>query len=93
MSKQPPQEAIDTAEEVVKSILSEYGLDYTAHKLEIAQFFDDYLWNGNWDMLIDFDNMPRLRFIQEDEYDQHMGDEQPEYDVFSGGHYIIVHDA
>lgn len=93
MQKELSQDAIAHADEVIKDILTHSGHDYTSKRLEIASHFDDVLWHGNWDATLEFDNMLELRFMQEDEYDQHMGDDPPEYDVFSGGHYIIIGDG
>lgn len=84
------QQALDAADTVINEIRQHHQHDYTPKRLEIADFFENDLWCGNWDSSLDFDNMPRLRFIQEDEYDQHMDDDQPEYDLYSEGHYIII---
>ena len=82
---------LSEADEVVKALL-EHGLDYTAKREEIAQLFDDYLYNGNWDCSTDFDDgTPDLRLIQEDEYDQHMlDDEKPETLTYAAGHYVML---
>jgi len=84
------QQAFSEADEVIKSVLTHSGHDYTSKRVEIAEHFDNVLWEGNWVATLDFTDMPRLKFMQEDEYDQHMGDDPPDYDVFAGGHYIII---
>lgn len=85
------QQALNAADAVIKNIRQHHiGHDYTRKRLEIANFFQKCLWRGHWDSTLDFDNMPTLRFIQEDEYDQHMDDDQPEYDLYSECHYIII---
>lgn len=77
------------ADEVIRALLTQ-GYDYAHKRAEIAELFDMQLYNGNWDATTFFDDgTPELRFIQEDEYDQHMV-EQPEYLVFAAGHYVIV---
>ena len=79
------------ADEVIKALLAE-GYDYTAKRDDIARLFDDYLYNGNWDCSTDFDDgTPDLRLIQEDEYDQHMDDEdKPETLTYAAGHYVML---
>lgn len=84
------QEALEAADTVIDDIRNHHVHDYTSKRLEIADHFDNCLWCGNWDSALDFEDMPTLRFIQEDEYDQHMDDDQPEYDLYSEGHYIII---
>jgi hypothetical protein len=90
MENQISEDAFNEADAVIADILRHSKHDYTSKRFEIADHFDNILWCGNWDATVKFDNMPQLRFIQEDEYDQHMDDNQPEYDMFSGGHYIII---
>jgi hypothetical protein len=79
------------ADEVIKA-LQEHGLDYTHKRDDIAQLFEEYLYNGNWDCTTDFeDGTPDLRLIQEDEYDQHMDDDlKPEPIVYAAGHYVML---
>lgn len=82
---------LQEADQVIKALL-EHGLDYSHKREAIAQLFDDYLYNGNWDCSTDFDNgTPDLRLIQEDEYDQHMEDEdRPDTLTYAAGHYVMV---
>lgn len=56
----------------------------------ILEHFETQLLNGNWDSEIYFETFPRIRFIQEDEYDQHMGENPPEYDFFLASWYIVI---
>lgn len=79
------------ADEVIKALL-ETGLDYSAKREEIARLFYDQLYNGNWDCTTDFDDgTPDLRLIQEDEYDQHMDDDdKPETLTYAAGHYVML---
>jgi hypothetical protein len=86
-------QGIDAAEELITNILKHKHYDYTPHKLKIAKHYIDYLWCGNWDTTLYFDNMPSIRFMQEDEYDQHMDEPRPDYDFLSSGcHYIAIGD-
>lgn len=67
--------------------------DYTSKRDEIMLLFHDELYRGNYDSSTDFDDMPNIRLIQEDEYEQSMSDdEKPEWDTqlsYSAGHYIF----
>lgn len=85
-------DAYRAADEVIAD-LTKVGHDYSEGREEIARIFDEYLWNGNWDMTTDFENgLVDLRFIQEDEYDQHMNEEdKPDWNemaVYSSCHYV-----
>lgn len=89
------EQAYESADEVISDLKS-LGFDYTNGREEIARTFDEDLWNGNWDSSTDFGLSPALkdlRFIQEDEYDQSMDeDEKPdeeEYLTYSSGHYVF----
>jgi hypothetical protein len=88
---EPGISAFNEADDVIRK-LSSIGKDYSAVRNDIAAFFDKYLWHGNWVGELEFENgLPSLTFYQEDEYDQHMDDdEKPDYDVYAGGHYIVV---
>ena len=79
------------ADEVIAA-LQKHGLDYTAKRDHIAQLFSEYLYNGNWDCTTDFeDGTLDLRLIQEDEYDQHMdNDDKPETLTYAAGHYVML---
>ncbi|MNK40199.1 hypothetical protein D3C87_588420 [compost metagenome] len=87
-------ESYSSADQVIKDLAAQ-GHDYSAHREEIARVFDEYLFNGNWDSCteIDLPDVQELRFIQEDEYDQHMDNDpdKPEWDDMLGymaGHYV-----
>lgn len=90
------QEALQSADRVIEVLQRIH--DYSPYRNAIAEMFSDYLWHGNWDMTLDdLGDLPSIRFIQEDEYDQHMddGDEdgnpRPE-DPFTliESHYIFL---
>lgn len=82
---------LDEADDVIKALL-EVGHDYTAKREQIARLFDEQLYDGNWDSSTDFgDGTPDLRLIQEDEYDQHMDDDdKPETITYAAGHYVML---
>jgi hypothetical protein len=71
--------------------LEKEGHDYSAKREDLAILFAR-LWQGNWDCTTAFqDGTPDLRFIQEDEYDQHLSD-GPDIDsqlCFTKGHYVF----
>lgn len=71
------------ADEIIEAMKGQ-GHDYSAHRDQIAlELYEDGVWQGNWDSSTDFeDGLPSLRLIQEDEYDQHMDDDEdaPEHD-------------
>lgn len=71
--------------------LKAQGHDYSAKHEDLAVLFAR-LWHGNRDCSTDFgDGSPDLRFIQEDEYDQHLTD-GPDIDkqlCFTDGHYVF----
>lgn len=88
----PNEEAIRYATMVVNS-LKATGRDYSVVLTQIALFFENYLWRGNYDGVLNFEDstVKSLHFIQEDEYDQHIDDdEKPTYHAFTADHYIIV---
>lgn len=87
------EQAKSEADEIVKSLLAK-GLDYSSRVGEIADMFDNILWRGDWTAVLEAsEGCPALLFIQEDEYDQSMpDDEKPDWDTmlaFDGGHYIF----
>lgn len=87
------EEAFKVADAMIAKIATLTGHDYTAERITIANEFENVLWQGDWDTTIDFDDLPSLRFIQEDEYDQSMDeDEQPETDFLLHGHYVVIDD-
>lgn len=87
------------AQELVDVMLQSHGIDYSDQFEFIRTWADENMWNGNWDLTIEFDN-PKyrdLRLIQEDEYDQHMDDdENPDWDSMLGDadcYYIFFSDV
>lgn len=86
---------MDEGKEVVTDLMRTTGIDFSSAEQEIQEFFDDYLYHGNYDGTLDI--KPRaLYFVQEDEYDNNEtnadGDEWPDIDemvVYSAGHYIF----
>lgn len=92
--KESSKGAINHANIVIAELLKHSGVDYSSQRLKIKKNYDDYLMRGHWHSTVEFENkkFPDLRFIQEDEYDQHMDDEdeQPDYDLFVNGYYIII---
>lgn len=87
------KDAYSHADDIINSLNKNVGRDYSSGREEIARLFDEVLWHGNWDASTDFDgSLDDLRFIQEDEYDQHMDEDEdkPEdYLVYAGGHYVF----
>jgi len=87
-------EALEVADRVIKAIQQENGVDYSPVRQEIADFFDGTLWEGNWDSVLELEELPSLHFIQEDEYDQSMDDDdKPDEDSMIGlieSHYIFT---
>lgn len=89
-------DALKSADHVIKKLIEAGAPDYSSKRQEIADLFDNHLWQGNWDCQTDFeDDMQNLRFIQEDEFDQSMDDESKDgmkEICFSEGHYIFYED-
>lgn len=87
----------DDAQRAANSVIEELarkGLDYSSKLKQIAEHFEEVVWDGNYDSTLIFgDGTPKLRFIQEKEYEQCMDeDEKPNVDpkIFDEGHYIWV---
>ena len=79
------QEAYDAADQLISQVRANKGLDYSKYRELIAQqLFDEGMLEGNWDVTTDLGDsiLPELRAVQEDEYDQHMDDEEnkPDWD-------------
>jgi hypothetical protein len=89
------QEALQAADEVIAGIKEANGLDYTPVRDDIAKLFHEDLFNGNWDSSTDFDpvhDLPDLRIIEENEYDQSMDNDpdRPEDEIgYFAGHYVF----
>lgn len=69
---------------------------YIFKRDEIAEAFNEFLWNGVWDITVDSSEVTQaIRFIQEDEYDQHF-DESETDDLDENmvglieGHYVFL---
>lgn len=87
------EQAFKAADNLIVRIKNFNGLDYSSKREEIANEFDTVLWDGNYDTTLHFDNIQSIRLIQEDEYDQHMDDdEKPNVDFLAGDHYVIFLD-
>lgn len=85
------------SKDVIESLLDATGIDYSSQDEVIAKFFDEYLYHGNYDGTLEFEDSKfrSLRFIQEDEYDQHADDSMPDFDehlTYASGHYIFFGD-
>jgi hypothetical protein len=87
-------DAYHAADDVIDTLKRQRQVDYSTKRDEIARHFDDVVWHGNWVSHLRFENgTPSLNFYQEDEYDQHMDeDEKPDIDdvVYAAGHYITI---
>lgn len=62
--------------------LKAVGLDYSLYREQIAQVYDEGIFEGNADCEteINVEGVRELRFIQEDEYDQHMDEDEEKPD-------------
>lgn len=89
-------DSLRAADEVIAGVLAETGINYEPARNAIAELFDDYLWNGTYQMSTDLDpdlGLKDLWLILEDEYEQSMDeDEKPDWDSQIGyfaGHYVF----
>jgi hypothetical protein len=95
MSGEYMDESYQEADNVIEMMKTHLDKDYTAGREEIARVFDEDIWNGNWESVTDFgiEGLEDLRFIQEDEYDQHMDDDpdKPTWEdmILSGSGYYV----
>jgi hypothetical protein len=81
------------ADEVINAVKQAIGLDYSSERDKISEFFDGYLYEGNWDGILEFKKIHNLRFIQGDEFDQHRTDTMPKWEdqiCYAAGHYIFL---
>lgn len=71
------EEAVNNADHLIEVLKQHHNVDYTAVRLELAeQIWYNGHWEGNWDVTTDLPEGHRnLRAIQEDEYDQHMDED------------------
>ena len=54
---------------------------YASKVAAIQKLYDDGIYKGNWDVCTEFDDgTPNLRFIEDNEYDQHRTDDMPDWD-------------
>ncbi|EBS4516504.1 hypothetical protein DQT32_03640 [Salmonella enterica subsp. enterica serovar Braenderup] len=95
--KTAKEEAMDLAQEFVEHFKDKFN--FAPHVDKIAEDINDYVYNGNWDHTIDVEvnGVPCIRVIQEDEYDQHMDEDDedtPSYDEvdYVGGYYVMLVD-
>lgn len=82
------------ADQLVDALKLHHNLDYSAVRQELAdQIWNDGHWQGNWDVTTDLpEGYRNLRAIEEDEYDQHMDedDSKPEWDDMATSDPIYV---
>lgn len=82
------------ADALIQHMHKAHGMDYSSQRQFIEDWAAEDMWNGDWDVTINFDEGgPRdLRFIQEDEYEQHMDEDEdrPENDIgYVDGYYVF----
>jgi hypothetical protein len=91
------EEIAKSADQAIADLLASGNSDYTPHREAIIETFK-LLLNGNWDCTTDIDQdganaLPDLRFIQEDEYDQSMDEDDKEALgdelTYTAGHYVF----
>ena len=75
------KDELNLADQLIEQ-LKRHGLDYSAHRTKLAtEIWFNGLYAGNDDVTVHFDDLPDIRVIQEDHYDQHMDDEdKPSWD-------------
>lgn len=85
------------AQRMVDIIKSAKGIDFQPHVGAIASDIENYVYNGNWDHTIDVEdsNFPDIRVIEENEYDQHMDEDDedtPSWDdlLQVDSYYLLV---
>jgi len=93
--KTSAEEAKELAQQFVEHFKNQF--DFTPHIDKIAEDIDNYVYDGNWDHTIDVevDGVPCIRVIEENEYDQHMDEDDedtPKWDDISyvGGYYVLL---
>jgi hypothetical protein len=83
------------ADTVISKVLVANGVDYYSYRREIADLFDTRLYQDSWCASTDFgdEGLPNLYFIQEDEYDQSLSEEEkPDWDTmicYACGYYVF----
>lgn len=84
------EDALREADNLILRIKEFNRLDYSSKRDEIAREFDEVLWDGEWDTTLQFVDLPSIRLIQEDEYDQHMDDDEKlDFDLQVNEHYVF----
>ncbi len=77
-------EASHKADDLITNLLEITGIDYSAHRHQLAkEIWYEGFWDGNNDITVEFeDGLRSIRCIQEDEYDQHMDEDEdkPDWD-------------
>lgn len=78
------EQSLRDADRLIATLNGAIGVDYTPVRAELAEqiFFNGH-WEGNWDVTTDLPlGFRNLRSIQEDQYDQHMDDDEdkPDWD-------------
>jgi hypothetical protein len=94
-SKTIAEESMELAQTFVDHFKEKF--DFQPHIDTIAADIENYVFNGNWDHTIDVevDGAPRIRVIEENEYDQHMDEDDedtPKWDdiEYVGGYYVLL---
>lgn len=89
--EEPLEESLRNADEIIKLLADNDQGDYSAFRREIAlDIYDNGHFNGNWDSHFNPDDygsdLTGFRVIQEDEYDQHMDEDEdkPEVETMLG---------
>lgn len=84
------QESLDAADEVIAT-LQKQGHDYSAFRDQIARkAFNDGLLTGDYDITVKCPGKKSLRFIQEDEFDQHMDYDEDAPEIKDRVAYVCV---
>lgn len=94
MELQQSQEAINSADRIIKAVKDKNGNDYSVLRDDLIALFDNELFNGFWDTTLDAEDsgLPNLRIIEENEYDQSMdeGDKKKlGKPICYVGHYVF----
>jgi hypothetical protein len=89
--QEPNEESLRNADEIIELMAQLGHGDYGAFRKEIAlDIYDNGHFSGNWDAFFNPDeygsSLPGFRVIQEDEYDQHMDEDEdkPDHDSMVG---------
>lgn len=90
--EEPLEESLRNADEIIKLLADNDQGDYSTFRREIAlDIYDNGHFNGNWDVSFNPDeygnnDLTGFRVIQEDEYDQHMDEDEdkPEIETMVG---------